>query len=263
MIGLIAGSGLSPIIFAKNVINHEPLLIIGFNNFTSPEIISYSTRKYFINIEEMGKIFEILKEEKVKKVVMLGKIPHNVVFSTSFRGRAAQILSKAKDKLPMTIFKEILKEFKKSGISVISPLKYLKNSTLPKGIFGSRENLSSEEEENIKFGYRIAKKLATLDIGQTIVIRDKSVISVEAMEGTDECILRAGKIIYGGHIVVKVARKSQDFRFDIPTVGTKTIDCMASIGAKILVVEANKVILLEKESVLYKAKENNICVVSV
>jgi len=263
MIALIAGSGFSPVIFVKNVINHEPVLVIGFNNLTSPEIKSYSAKNYFINIEETEKIFEILKKEKVKKVVLLGKVPHNIIFSTNFVGQAAQILSKVKNKLPMTIFKEILKEFGKRGISIISPMKYLKDLTLPKGIFGSRENLSSEEKEDIKFGYSIAKKIATLDIGQTIVVKDKSVVSVEAMEGTDECILRAGKIIYGGHIVIKVARERQDFRFDIPVVGTRTMDCMIAIGARILVVEANKVILVEKDTVLYKAEENKICVVSV
>lgn len=240
---LIAGAGGLPLVFKKNAEKKGvEVFTVGVKGITS-----FPTDQT-LPMGKVGRLISLLESKGINKVVMLGKFEHNLIFSQLFTldQLALSILKRAKDKKPQTIVKAIMQEMEKRGFEFIDPKPYLESILSPPGRINQVEACEEAMEDGL-WGFTLAKEIASLDIGQTIVVKEKSVVSVEAMEGTQEAIERAGKIAGKNCRVIKVARKTQDFRIDVPTVGPNTVEAIRRIKGDALFLEAGKVYMVEME----------------
>lgn len=262
MLGLIAGNGNFPLIFIKQAKKKgEKVVAIAIYDETDKSIENTADKTYWINVGQLSKLIEILKKENLHKCVMAGQIKHTKLFSVKPDLKAISLLAKLKSKTADSILSAVCNELKKEGIEFLPSNTYLSDFIAKKGIL-TKIKYAKSQKEDIEFGYRIAKEIAGLDIGQTICVKDKSIIAVEAMEGTDECILRAGKITQN-FVVVKVARPKQNMRFDIPVIGLRTVEILKETNASVLALESEKTLILEIDEVIKKADENKICIVGI
>jgi len=258
-IGLIAGFGKLPLEFKKSALKKGyEVLTVGVEGITDFDC------DYVIPFGKVGRLIKILEEEKTHSLVMLGKFEHRFALTDVFRFDVTgfQILSKAKDRKPETLIKTFMEYMEKRGFKFIDPKPFLENILADRGSMTRRKPDKKTLEEAL-WAFKIAKTIASMDVGQTIVVKDKAVVAVEAMEGTQETIKRGGSIAGKGCIVVKVARKNQDFRIDVPTVGEETLKVMKEVGAKALFLEEGKVFIVEKEDFLKRADELGICVYGI
>ncbi|WP_457641593.1 LpxI family protein [Persephonella sp.] len=261
-VGVIAGSGELPIEFAKSAKKkNTPVEIFAIKNITDKNIEKYG-KTHWLYFGEAQKLIDTLKDRNIKKLVMLGKIEHHSLIFSFYKldKRAREFFSKLKDKRAKSILEAVIQELEKEGFEFIDPSPYLSRLLIEEGIIGSIE----PDENQIKdalLGLKIAKEIAELDIGQTVVVKDGIVIAVEGIEGTDRCITRGGELGGEGTTVCKVARKNQDMRYDVPVIGTKTLKSMKKAKAKLLAVEAGKTFLLEREKFKELADKYGIAVV--
>ncbi len=260
-IGLIAGAGQLPIVFAKTAKEKgNEVYILAIHGITDEQISQYGKIKW-VNFGKLQEVLDYLKENGITDLVMLGKIEHKLLLESisELDTRALMFLSKLPDQRAESILGGLIKELEEEGFKFIDPTPYLGSLLAEEGLIN---NIKPEEKEieDAKFGLKIAKVIADLDVGQTVVVKDKIVVAVEALEGTDRCILRAGELAGEGTVVCKVARKHQDFRYDVPVVGLKTLESMKQANAKFLAVEAKKTYLLDKEEFIKKADEYGISV---
>lgn len=263
-IGLIAGKSDLPIEFAKSAKSQsKDLTIFALKSITDKQIEKYA-KTYWINFGEAQKLIDLMHEEKITHFVMLGKIEHYLLIFSFFKldKRAKEFLSKLKDKKAKTILEGVIKELEKEGFKALDPTPYLESLLLEKGLVNN-VSLQEKYKKDVEFGIKIAKQIAQLDIGQTVVVKDQIVIAVEGIEGTDKCIERAGKLGGEGLVVCKSARKNQDMRYDVPVVGGKTLESMKKAKAKVLAVEAGKTYLINKEDLIKKADKLGISVIGI
>ena len=262
MLGLIAGNGKFPLVFIKQAKKKgEKIVAIALHDETDKSIESLADKTYWINVGQLSKLAEILKKENIKRCVMAGQVKHTKLFSVKPDLKAIALLAKLKSKTADSILSAVCDELKKDGVDFLPSDIYLTEFIAKKGNL-TKIKPDKEQNEDIGFGFKIAKEIAKLDIGQTVCVKDKSIIAVEAMEGTDECIKRAGKIT-DNFIVVKVARPNQNMRFDIPVIGLKTVETLKESKVSVLAVESGKTLILEIDEVLKKADENKICIVGI
>ncbi|RLJ70659.1 hypothetical protein BCF55_0940 [Hydrogenivirga caldilitoris] len=258
-IGLIAGKGRLPEVFREKVIERgEELVVVGVKGITEMEADE------ILPVGKVGRLVKLFKKKGVDKVVMLGKFEHRLIYTSilHFDMKAFSVLRRAEDKRPASLIKAFMSSLEEEGFEFIDPRPYLESLLAQEGIMGRRVP-SEEAMEDGLFGFLIAKEIAELDVGQTVVVKNKAVVAVEAMEGTQEAIRRGGKIGGKGTRVVKVARKNQDFRIDVPTVGLETLDVLKEIRADALFLEAGKVYILDKDKFLQKADRFGISVVGL
>lgn len=264
-LGLIAGGGDFPLLFANKArLQGINLICVGLKDETSPKLENLVDKLYWLSFGEVKKVAEIFKKENIKKAVMLG----SVTKTRFFKDRPAvdeggnTILTSAKDKKDLTLFRAAALFLKLHGITLTSALICLKDNIARKGCI-TKKSPTESQWQDIRFGYKIAKRLSGLDIGQTVVIKDKVVLSVEAIEGTDAAIKRSGPLGNGDVVVIKVARPHQDMRFDIPVIGAHTINSLKEARASCLTLEKNKTLITDKEEVARLADEAGIAVVVI
>ena len=215
-----------------------------------------------ISVGKLGEIIGTLKKNHIKEAVMAGKVPKSLIFKSKVIPdlRAVKLLFSLKDKSDDSILLAIAKELEKDGIKLLNTTDFSSSLMTPEGIL-TDERLSENEWKDIAFGWKIAKEIGRLDIGQTVVVKDQAVMAVEAIEGTDEAILRGGKLAGEGAVVIKVAKPKQDMRFDVPVVGMNTLKSMIEVNARVLAIEAGKSILLQRKKIIKEADEAGISVV--
>ncbi len=255
-LGLIAGYGELPREFIEKATGKGyEVISVGVEGITD-----FRT-DYIVPFGKVGKLLKIFEKEGVEGVVMLGKFEHKLIFSDILKIDLTtfNLLRKAKDKKPETLIKTFISFLEEKGFRVVDPRPIMSELLAEEG---SINNVSLDKKtlEEALWGFPIAKEIASLDVGQTVVIKDKAVVAVEAMEGTQETIKRAGKLAGKGTTVIKVARKNQDFRIDVPTVGEETLKVMKEVGAKALFLEAGKVYVVRKERFKKLADEFKIAV---
>ncbi len=258
-IGLIAGKSRFPEIFRELAEKKGYKVVsVGIEGITDIETDET------VKIGQIGKLIKFFRREGVKNLVMLGKFEHRLIYSDilSFDFKVLSILKKLKDRKPETLIKAFMELMKEEGFEFMDPKPILDEILADRGVI-TKKKPSKEAMEDGLWGFNIAKEIASMDIGQTIVVKDKAVIAVEAMEGTQETILRGGKIGGKGTRVIKVARRKQDFRIDVPAVGTETLEAMKSVKADTLFLEAGKVYIIEKEKFLRLADLYGISVVGI
>jgi UDP-2,3-diacylglucosamine hydrolase len=259
-----AGQGSLPLTAALNASREREVLVIAFKETTDIQPYKKSGIPIkLISLAEMGKNFRILRAENVKELVMLGKFPRAFIFGkSSFDLTGLRLLLKLSNSRDMSIFMVLAEELKKQGIKVIPQPSYLGNFRAEHGPLTNRKP-SQNMLEDIRYGFGIAKTIADYDIGQTIVVRHKSVIAIESLEGTNETIFRVPPKIGKEAVVIKSARKKQDPRFDIPVVGIETLASMFERNIRTIAVEAGKTILADKPALLQFANRKGICIYGV
>jgi DUF1009 family protein len=263
-IGLIAGNGRFPIIFADNAkkLGYH-VSAVAHEGETEPELAGHVDRIHWIKIGQLNKLIKAFKDDGVHQAVMLGGIKKTHVFTTvrpDFRTLAmATRLALWKDD---DILRELAKELEREGIAICESTFGLEGILVEEGTLTARAP-SEKEWEDIRYGWEVAHDIGRLDIGQCVVIKDRVVVAVEAVEGTDGAIKRGGDLAKEGAVVVKRSKPQQDLRFDLPAVGPRTIEVMASVKASVLAIEAGRTILLDREIMLEKAKSARIAIVGI
>jgi DUF1009 family protein len=263
-LGLIAGNGRFPIIFADNArkLGYH-VSAVAHEGETDPELANHVDRIHWIKIGQLNKLINAFKSDQVHQAVMLGGIKKTHVFTTvrpDFRALAlAARLALWKDD---DILREIAKELEKEGITICESTFGLEGILADEGPLTARVP-SGKEWEDIRYGWDVAHDIGRLDIGQCVIVKDRVVVAVEAVEGTDEAIKRGGQLAKDGAVVVKRCKPQQDLRFDLPAVGPRTIEIMASVNASVLAVEAGRTIILDRDLTLKKAQSAGIAVVGI
>ncbi|HEV8540688.1 MAG TPA: UDP-2,3-diacylglucosamine diphosphatase LpxI [Nitrospiraceae bacterium] len=263
-IGLIAGNGRFPIIFAENVKRMGYLVsAVAHIGETAPELEQHVERIHWIKIGQFNKLIKALKDDGVRQAVMLGGISKTHVFTTVMPDlRALALASRLRRWNDDAILREIAAELEGEGIQIRESTFGLGGILVEEGVLTSRRP-TNKEWEDIQYGWEVALEIGRLDIGQCVVMKDKVVVAVEAVEGTDETIRRGGVLAKDGAVVVKRSKPQQDLRFDLPAVGPATIDTMESAKASVLAVEAGRSILLDREEMLRKADRAGIAIVGM
>ncbi|MCG2725790.1 MAG: UDP-2,3-diacylglucosamine diphosphatase LpxI [Elusimicrobia bacterium] len=274
-IGLISGGGAYPVFFAREAkkLGYD-VFIVGLKDITPKQIEFYAKEIKYFKLGQINEPLKFLKDNKVIKILMAGNVPHISIFGGNISPdfRAAKMLFLLKDKKTNSILGAIADELKKDGFELINSATFLDHLLPNRGYLTSLKP-NKKQNKDIHFGWKVAKIMADMDIGLTVVIKDKTVVAVEAMEGTDKCILRAGDVFNKinaekkypkkNMVVVKVARHNQDMRFDLPVIGVKTLEIMKDAGANVLAIESRKTLILEKELFIKKANEYNIAVIAI
>ena len=262
--GLIAGDGILPVEMARHAKeNGFEVVCISLADDNVKELKKYCAKVYSCHPGEMTKIEKIFTDEEIKQVTFLGKVHKRVLLQLhKFDSRAIEILKSVKRLNDDEVMLLIVKEFEKHNISVLDQTIFIKNLMIPSGVLG-KSKPTEKQMEDVNYGFWLAKEMGKIDVGQSVVIKDKMVMAVEAIEGTDRCIERGGKIAKKGGCIIKVAKPTQDKRFDIPAVGLKTLQTMKKYKLSLLAVEANETIIVEQEKVVEFADKNNIVIMAV
>lgn len=263
-IGVIAGNGRFPIIFADNARKMGlQVYAVAHEGETEPELEQHVDRIHWVKIGQLNKLINAFKTDGVRNVVMLGGIKKTHVYSHArpdFRVLALAtklVLWKDDD-----ILRALAAELEKDGITICESTFGLEGILVEEGTLTSRQP-TKKEWVDIRYGWDVAKETGRLDIGQCVVIKDRVVVAVEAVEGTDEAIKRGGELAKDGAVVVKRSKPQQDLRFDLPAVGPRTIEVMQSVKASVLAVEAGRSVILDREVLLRTAEEAGIAVVGL
>jgi DUF1009 family protein len=264
-IGLIAGNKRFPIVFSEAARRKKYYIVaIAIKKDTSPQLKRYVNKIYWLGLSEFSRMFEIFKKEDITDVVMAGQISPQRLFSKEVAKdqQLKNLLSNLKDKKADTIFAAVADTLKEKGFQLLNSTILLEDYLPKKGTLTHLEPDFSVWED-VYFGLNLAKAIASLDIGQTVAVKDRAIVAVEALEGTDNLIRRAARIAQRGIIVVKVSKPHQDMRFDIPVVGLNTVKNLVKVNATCLAIEADKTLFIDKEESVKLADRNNISIVAV
>ncbi len=264
-IGLIAGNRRLPILFAEAARKKGCYLVaVAIKGDTSPGLKGRVDKIYWLGLNEFSRMFEIFKKEGISKVIMAGQVTPVKLFSKDVKEdpELEELLDSIRDKKADTIFGAVAQKLKEFGFELMDSTTFLEDSLPKKGTLTKREP-SFEEREDIRFGLDLAKEIASLDIGQTVAVKNKAIVAVEALEGTDNLIQRAGKISRGKAVIVKVSKPKQDMRFDIPVVGLNTVKNLIKAKAACLAIEAGKTLFIDIEPSLALANKHRLSIVAV
>lgn len=264
-IGLVAGQGELPLIFAKKAKEKgDTVIALGLKGSTSEEIEKYVEKVYWFEWGDLKKAMLLAVTQRLRKIALLGKIDKKILFKDSGKldEESKNITRSSGGKKDYNILKGVADLVKTVGIEVIDPTPYLEELIPMKSILTKRSP-TKEEELDIEYGRKIALELARFDIGQTVIVKDRTVIALEAVEGTDETIRRAGKLVDGGFTVVKMARPAQDARFDVPLVGPQTVQAIAESGGKVLALEEKKTFLMNRIEAVRIADESGLSIIVI
>ena len=271
-VGLLAGKGDFPLAFARaaQACGHQ-VHCMGVLGLAPEELGDICHDFRTAPLGRLGKAIRYFNRKKVRRVVMAGKIEKRVLFDPwrwtrllpDYRTLHMWFRYAAANRKDDTLLLAVIREFERDGIKFESALDYAPELLVTHGFLTKRQP-SPAQWRDIRFGWEMAKEMGRLDIGQTVIVNDLAVIAIEAIEGTDEAIKRAGTLCTrGGLTVVKVAKPQQDMRFDVPTIGLDTIQTMQQSGARVLAVESGRTILLNRPEVVALADKLGIAIVSL
>ena len=271
-LGLLAGAGDFPIQFAKAARNAGHYVYgLGVAGMASDELFDVCDRFRFAPLARFGKAIRLFRKASVDRIIMAGKIEKTVLFHPfrwvrlmpDWRTIHMWLRYARENKKDDTLLLAVIREFERDGLKFDSALRFCPELLVKHGFLTTRKP-SAAQWKDIKFGWELAREMGRLDVGQTVVVNDTAVLAVEAIEGTDKCIRRAGELCRrGGFTVVKVAKPNQDMRFDVPTVGVETIKSMHEAGGRVLAIEAGLTIILDPQEVAQVADRLGIAVVAV
>lgn len=266
-VGLLAGIGTLPGEFLKAArLQGYRVICIAVIPGTDPELKEKADVYYEISAFKLNKIIKTLVKENVKEVTLLGKVTKEWLYKDHVMPdlRAIRLLNylRKQNFKDDTITLAIVDELKKDGISVLDQTKYLKPLMPGPQVF-TKKQPTKDQWEDIKFGFDAAKTIGAMDLGQTVVVKDRAVMAVEAIEGTDACIKRGGLLAREGAVVVKTAKPGQDSRFDVPAIGLTTLKSMLESKCTVLAIEAHRTLFAEREKVLELAEREGIVILAV
>jgi len=263
-IGLLAGGGDLPVIFADEAKKKGiKVVVFAAKDIARPELESHADRTYWMEFNEVSRLPLLFLSNMIRHVVLLGKVPKSLFFKKPpVEGKDIDgVLRGPQGAADDSALRRAAARIERFGVRVIDPSRILSDLLPEAGLFTKRGPTKAERED-VEFGRRLSKALGSLDVGQTVVVQNKAILAVEAIEGTDEAIRRSGEYSKGGQVVVKTRKPSQDTRFDIPTVGMNTVDKMAEAGAAVLAIEAKRTFFIDRDECINKADRNGICILA-
>ena len=263
-IGLIAGNRQFPFLFARAARDQGYRIVAaGIAGDTSPFLFFSVDKFQYFKVGELKKLFGYFRQSSVTEVIMAGQVNQDNLFNPAVKlDEEFKALSDAlRDRKADTIFTAVADRLKREGMSLLHSTFLLKKYLAPRGTL-TRRGPTESELKDIAFGFNIAKLMGSIDIGQTVVIKEKAIVAIEAMEGTDKTIARGGKIARADAVVVKASKPKQDNRFDVPVIGPKTIQTMSSVKASCLAIEAGKTLVIDRERTVSLANQAGICLVA-
>ncbi len=262
--GLIAGDGNLPVKMAQYAKeNGMEVVCISLSNDNVKELKKYCSRVYSCCPGEVSKIEKIIKEEQIRQITLLGKVNKGVLLKLyKFDARAIELIRSIKRWNDDEVMLLVVRELEKVGATILDQTIFIKKLMVSPGVLGKLKP-TQEQLEDVNYGFWLAKEMGKADVGQTVVVKDKMVMAVEAIEGTDKCILRGGKTAKKDACVVKVSKPLQDKRFDIPAIGLRTLKNMRKCHAKLIALEAHETIIVDQEKVIQYADRHGIVVMAV
>ncbi|MFV1964430.1 MAG: LpxI family protein [Pirellulaceae bacterium] len=274
-IGLIAGWGRYPLVLAEVMRQQgRSVVCLAVKGHADRALRDLCDDYYEVGLGQLGKSLRILRRHQVTVATMAGKIHKVVLFRPyvlwthfpDWRGARTYFpyfAANTRDRRDDTLLRAIVTALAEEGVTVVPATEFLPEVLVKYGVL-ARRRLSRSEAKDVEFGWRIAKEMGRLDIGQTVVVKSRAVMAIEAIEGTDQCIRRAGQLCEaGGFTVVKVAKPNQDMRFDVPTFGVGTMESLVAAGGRVLAVEADKTILIDEAEVIDFANRHGIAIVAI
>jgi DUF1009 family protein len=271
-IGLVAGWGRFPVLFAQKAKSlGTPVVCVGIRGMADRAALEpHCHRFYWTRLAALGRPIRCFKRERVRRWTMAGKVFKVQAFAArrwvthvpDLRMLRFWFFRRRPNNADDSIARGIIAEFAREGLECTSALDLCPELLVRRGVL-TRRTPNSREEADIEYGWHLAKEMGRLDVGQSVAVRDRAVLAVEAIEGTDAAIRRAGELCAtGGFVVVKVAKPDQDMRFDVPTVGPSTIQSLKAAGGKVLAVEAEKTILIDEADTIRQADDAGIAIVA-
>ena len=266
-VGLIAGNGRFPflVLDAARGAGHD-VTIIAIKEEAFPDLAEAAARPpaavlHWVSLGQLGKCISLLKNAGVTRAVMAGQVRHTKLFADIVPDLTlVGVLTRLKARNTDALISGVADVLRDCGIELVDSTTFL-STLLARGGVLTRRAPTEEQWADVEFGYRIADKVAGMDIGQTIAVKSVAVVAVEAMEGTDAVIARAGQLAGAGVRIIKVAKPNQDMRFDVPVVGVSTIEAMKAVGADVLSVDAGKTLMIDGDAIIKAADEANIVIV--
>ncbi|PYS46118.1 MAG: DUF1009 domain-containing protein [Acidobacteria bacterium] len=262
--GLIAGNGRFPFLVLEGARRAGvSLSVAAIREETDPEIERVAERVEWVGIGQLGKMIRFFKREGVGRAIMAGQVKHVQIFSGAMPDmRMLRMLMRLPRRNTDALIGAIAAELASEGIELIDSTYFLQDHLPQVGTLTRREP-NKREHGDIEYGLEVAREIARLNLGQTIVVRSRACVAIEAMEGTDVTVRRAGQLARGRLTVVKIAKPDQDMRFDVPVVGVPTIETMIEAGATCLCITAGKTLIFDREAMIRLANEKNIAVAAV
>ncbi|MBE8954155.1 MAG: UDP-2,3-diacylglucosamine diphosphatase LpxI [Quinella sp. 2Q5] len=264
-IAILAGAGKLPVECARAAqqLGYE-VYAIGLLPESDEQIANFATDYKFISVAQLDAILNYLQGNQIQKVTMIGKVTKELLFNGAVvpDARMLQLIMSLPDRNDDTIMMAFVRELGKAGIQAFDQTALIRKLMPRRGTITQREPTDTERQD-MEFGFHVAKELGRLDIGQTVVIKNRAVMALEAIEGTDAAIERGGTLANGGAVIVKVSKPQQDNRFDVPTVGYRTVEQMVRVGAAALAIEAGKTLLVDRKKMIELADANGITIVAM
>jgi DUF1009 family protein len=263
-IGIIAGGGQFPLLFVEAAQKAgRRVLVIAHKGETAPEVAEAADEVCWVKLGQLGKVIKFFKSNKVSETVFLGSITKTQIFRDVLPDlKGLSLWNKIDTKQDDAILRAVAGALEQEGITVRESTLYLQHLLFPKGIL-TKARPTQQQIGDIEFGWKNARAIGHLDIGQCVVVRNLTVLAVEAIEGTDAAIRRGGLLAKEKAVVVKVRKPGQDFRFDLPATGLATITTLQSVKGAVLAVEAGQSLLFDREAMIREANKAGIVVVGV
>jgi len=261
-LGIIAGSGVYPLLLADSarIAGVKRVVVAAFTDETSSEITNRADEIEWMRVGQLGKLLSFFRGANVRQAIMAGQIAPANLFNLRPDFKAMFLLARLKERNAESIFGAIADQLAASGVELLPATTFLNHLLAPGGHIAGPK-LKEREEADVSFGFEIAKQLSALDVGQTIVVKNGTVLAVEAFEGTNEAIRRGGSLGKKSAIVIKVTKPNQDMRFDVPVIGTETLRIAAEAKIRAIAVEAGRTLLLERAALVAAADQEKITIV--
>ena len=266
-LGIIAGMGRLPVAIATEAKKMGYYVVgIALQPPADESLRPVTDDFHKVRIGSFGGLLSLLKKLSVTEAVMAGKVPKKLLYENKRSLipdlKAMKLFFSLKDRADDSIMKAVVKELEKNNITIHKTTTFTKDLLAAEGVL-TRHKPSKDDMKDIEFGWAIAKQIGRLDIGQTVVVKNRAVMAVEAIEGTDEAIKRGGALAQKDAVVIKVSKPQQDMRFDVPAVGIDTLRSMKKVEARVLALEASQCIIVDKEKFLIEADKAGIAVIGI
>ncbi len=261
ILGIIAGNGVYPRLLADAArkAGVKKIIAAAFTDETDPVLVQHVDLIEWMRVGQLNRLLKFFNEHKVHHAIMAGQIAPKNLFDLRPDWKALLLLGKLRARNAESIFAAIANELTRIDVELLPATTFLEDCLVPAGLIAGAK-LSRREEEDVDLGWKIAKEIARLDIGQTVIVKNGTVVVVEAFEGTNEAIRRGGALAREGAVIVKVAKPNQDMRFDVPVIGQETISVAAEAKIRVIALEAGRTLLLEKDEVILAAQRAKITV---
>jgi len=263
ILGIIAGNGVYPRLLADSARRGGVTKIVAaaFTGETHPVLEQHVDLVEWMRVGQLSRLLKFFREQKINHAIMAGQIAPDNLFDLRPDWKALLLLAQLKQRNAESIFAAIANELSKVGVDLLPATTFLEGSLAQAGLIAGPK-LSRQEEQDVDFGWKIAKEIAGFDIGQAVIVKNGTIVAVEALEGTNDVIKRGGTLARKGAVMVKVAKPNQDMRFDVPVIGVETIRIAAEVKLRVIAIEAGRTLLLERNAIVDLAAREKISIVA-